>query len=161
PRLGHPEHAVVGAPGTLQEGGDRARGTQLANELDVADIDAEFERRRGDESAELAALQSLLSHEPSFLGEAAVMRGDILVADDLREMSSDALGHTPRVDEHERRAMLLRQFGETRVDLFPDVARHHRLERRGRNLDGEVAMADVSRIDDRALLERRLRSDQE
>ena len=33
------------------------RGAELANEIDGTDIDAEFERRRGDERFEFAALK--------------------------------------------------------------------------------------------------------
>ena len=62
------------AAGALQERRDRARRAELADELDVADVDAELERRRGDERLQLAALQPLLGVQPQLLRHAAVMR---------------------------------------------------------------------------------------
>jgi hypothetical protein len=41
----------------LQTGGDRARGTDLTDEIHSADIDAEFQRGRGDNDTRLAALE--------------------------------------------------------------------------------------------------------
>jgi hypothetical protein len=55
PRLRLPADGVVGTPGALQERRDRARRSELTHELDVADVDAELERRRGDERAERTA----------------------------------------------------------------------------------------------------------
>ena len=54
PSLGHATDMVAGAADALQERSDRARRTELADEIDVADVDAEFEGGGGDEGAELA-----------------------------------------------------------------------------------------------------------
>ena len=70
----------------LQERGDRARRADLADEIDVADVDAELERRGRDERAQFAALEALLGVEAKLLGEAAVMRGDRFLAEPLAEM---------------------------------------------------------------------------
>ena len=124
---------MSGATDALQEARDRARRAELADEIDVADIDAELERGGGDQRLELAALEPLLGVEPLLLGEAAVMRRDLLLAEPLGELAGRALGHAARVDEDERRAVLLDQLGEAVVDLLPDLGRHHRFERRGRD----------------------------
>jgi hypothetical protein len=42
-RLGRAAHRVAGTAGTLQEGGDRARRGELADQVDVADVDAELQ----------------------------------------------------------------------------------------------------------------------
>src|SRR5260370_42560539 len=47
--------------------------------------------------------------------------------------------------------MPLDQAGHPVVDLLPDLARHHRFERRGGDLEGEVAGAAMAGIDDRDL----------
>ena len=73
------------------------------------------------------------------------MRGHMLVAEALGQLPRDALGHPPRVDEDERRAMRLDQFGEPVVDLLPDLVRHHRLERRRGDFEREVARRDDGR----------------
>ena len=45
--FGTPPHGVIGAADALQEHRDAARRAELAHQLDVADVDAELERRRG------------------------------------------------------------------------------------------------------------------
>ena len=120
----------------------------MADQIDVADVDAQLQRRGGDQHLQFAALQPLLGVEPKLLGHAAVMGGDRILAEAFRQLPRDALGHPARVDEDERRAMLARQRGDPIVDLRPDFRRHHRFERRGRDLQGEVALAHVARVDD-------------
>src|SRR5215831_5405215 len=117
-------------PHALEEGCDRARRPELADEVDLADVDAELERSGRHQRLELAVLEPLLGVETLLLGEAAVMRPDLVLA--------HALGHPARVDEDERGAMRLDQPRETIVDLLPDLSRHHGLERRVRNLEREV-----------------------
>ena len=77
PALGRAADRVAGAADPLQEARDRARRAELADEIDVADVDAELERGGGDQRLQLAGLQPLLGIEPLLLGEAAVVRGDI------------------------------------------------------------------------------------
>ena len=84
-----------------------------------------------------------------------MVRGDDVLADELRQVSRHALRHAPRVDENERGAMLASELGKARVDLLPDLARHDRFERRRRKLEREVARAYVSGVDDGATLGRR------
>ena len=43
-------------------------------------------------------------------------------------MVRDALGEPPRVDEHERRPVLLNQRGDAVVDLLPHLVRRDRPE---------------------------------
>src|SRR5215510_15612819 len=99
------------------------------------DVDAELERGGRHQRLELAVLEPLLGVEALLLGEAAVMRRDLILADALGELARHALGHPSGVDEDERGAMRLDQPRETVVDLLPDFSRHHGLERRVRNLD--------------------------
>ena len=76
PALRRAADGVARAPDPLQEARDRARRAELADQIDLADIDAELERGGRDQRLELAALQALLGVEPLLLREAAVMRGD-------------------------------------------------------------------------------------
>ncbi len=119
----HREHAalrrardgVAGAADALQQGRDPVRRADLADKIDVADVDAQFERRRRDQRLELPALEPRLGVEPPFLREASMMRRDGFFAEALAEMSSHALGQSPRVDEHERRPVLAHEAGEAVV----------------------------------------------
>ncbi len=72
-------------------------------------------------------------------------------------MSSRAIafGHAPGVDEHQRRVVLRDELGQARVDFRPHLVRHHRLERRSWNLQAQIALALMARVDDRDLRGRR------
>ena len=139
------------AADALQQGRDRARRTELADQVDIADVDAELQRRRGHEHLELGALEALLGVEAQFAGQAAMVGGDMLLAETFAEMACGAFGHASRVDEDQGRAVRLDQPGEAVVDRLPDLVRHHRLERHRRHLDGEVARAHVATVDDRTV----------
>ena len=86
--------------------------------------------------------------QAQLLRHAAVVRHHVLGAEELGQVARRALGHAPRVDEHERRAVLLREVREALVDLLPHLGGHHRLERRRGHLERQVALADVAGVDD-------------
>ena len=106
PRLRNAADLMARASRALQERRDRARRAELADEVDVADVDAELERRGRDQDLELAVLQPLLGLEPQLLRHAAVMRHHVIGAEQLGQVARRALGHPARVDEDERRAVL-------------------------------------------------------
>ncbi len=161
PALGQAIDRVVGAADALQEGRDRTRRGNLADQVDVTDIDAEFERRGCDQRLQFAALEALLGSEALLAREAAVVRGHRVLAEQFGQMPRQPFGHTSRVDENESRAMRLDQFGKTRVDQLPDIAGHHCRQRRGRQFERKVARARVADVDEvaasRLPLLRRLR----
>ncbi len=66
-------------------------------------------------------------------------------------MTCDAFCVAARVDEHECGSVLADQFGQLVVHLGPDLSRHHGFKRGSWNLDGEVALANVPGVDDRAV----------
>ena len=121
----------------------------LADEIHVPDVDAEFEGRCCDECFEAPALQSLLGVEPFFFREAAVMGGDRFLAESIRQVPAEALRHSARVHEHQRRPVLQDQRREPVVVLLPDLVRHHRVERGPGDFDAEIQMTAVSFVDDR------------
>src|SRR5215213_811404 len=83
--------------------------------------------------------------------EAAVMRGDVLLADPFPQMSCDPLRKTARVDEDERGVVLANQLGQSIVNLVPDFAGHYGRQRRLRQLDGNVEFSGVTAVDNRAV----------
>ena len=54
---------VAGTPDALQTNRDRARRPDLHDDVDGADVDAEFERRRRDDRSQLAVLETRLGEE--------------------------------------------------------------------------------------------------
>ena len=73
--------------------------------------------------------------EPRLLRQAAVMGGDLVLAEPLAQMPRHPLGHPPRVDEHERRAVALDQRGQALVVFLPHLVRHDRVERGAGHLE--------------------------
>ena len=97
----------------------------------------------------MPGLEPLLRVETLLLGEAAVVRGDVVGAEPFGQVARHALDHAPRVREHERRVMLQRSScGELVVDRRPDLAGHDRFERRTRQHETEIALAYVTAVDD-------------
>jgi hypothetical protein len=127
--FGHAIHRVSRTPNPLQETRDRAWGTELANQIDIADVDAEFERSGYDKRFELAMLETMLGVAPLLLGHAAMVRGNVIGAQALGQCAGRSLGHAARVHEYQGRAMIVDQPGELVMDQLPDFARHHGFER--------------------------------
>ncbi len=71
------------ATDALKRDRDRARRTDLNDEIDAADIDAEFERSGGDERAEFAGFQFIFDRETALARKAAVVRGDGVIAENF------------------------------------------------------------------------------
>ena len=79
------------------------------------------------------------------------MRGDLVLAQPVGQLPRQPLGHLPRVDEHERGAMLANQRRDAVVVLRPHFMRHHRFERRRGQLDAEIDVAAMTLINHRAI----------
>ncbi len=150
PSLRRAGHGVAGSADALQQRRDAMRRADLADQVDVADVDAELERRGRDQRLERAGLEPVLRVEPRLLREAAVVRRDRVLAEPLAQVPRHALRQPSRVDEDERRLVRADQLGQPVVVLLPDLVRHHGAERRARDLDREVEPAAVAFVDDRA-----------
>ena len=150
PALGSAPDRVAGTPHALQKSIDRAGGTYLTNQVHIPDVDAEFQRGGRNQSLQLTALQTLLGVEAPVPRETSVVGGNVFLPDALRNMARDAFGQAAGIDEDDGRAMFANQFGQSIIDLRPHLARHHRLQRRGRKLQCEVAVARMAAVDDRA-----------
>jgi hypothetical protein len=120
--LGHAADDVHGATDALAQDGDRARRAQLAHQLHVTDVDAELERRRRHDRAQLARLQAPLDGEPGALGQRAVMGRDHALAEERLEIVRHALAHAPTGHEHQRRLVRHDQLAEPGVDVLPGLA---------------------------------------
>ena len=149
--LGDGADLVSRAPDPLQERRDGARRSHLADEVHLADVDAELQRRRGDQGLQLAALQALLGLQPMGTGQTPVMRRYRVVAEVLAEVGGEPLREASRVHEDQGRAVRFDERHEADVELGPHLGRHHGGQRRIRDLDREIERADVPGVDDDAL----------
>ena len=127
----------------LADGAGRA---QLADEVDVADINVEFEGGGGNQGLELAVLEPLLGMEPLLLGEAAMMRCDILLSKQVGEVACRTLGQPARVDENEGRSVFSDQIRQPLIELIPDLRRHHCFEGGIGHFQCQIAGATMSGI---------------
>ena len=112
-----PAAGVVRPAHPLQERGEAARRADLAHQLHRPDVDAQLQRRGGDQRLQVAAAQPGLDPLPPLLGQAAVMGGDLALAEPLAQLVRDPLGHPPGVDEHQRGPVLLHVPGDQVQDL--------------------------------------------
>ncbi len=117
--LGDGSAPVAGSADALHGYRYGAGAADLADEVDVADVDSEFERGSGYEDLDLAVLEALLGVEAEGAGERAVVGGDVLCAEALGEGEGDLLDQAAGVDEDERGAMVLSMGGELVEDLLP------------------------------------------
>ena len=88
------------AADTLQTRRNGTRRANLANQIDGANINPQFERSRRYQCAELSGFEFFLRHKPKFAGQAAVMRGHGLLSQTLGKMTCHALCQTSGIDEH-------------------------------------------------------------
>ena len=150
--LGKTGNRVAGTADPLQQGGNPVRRSDLTDEIDMPDIDAQLQRCRGHERLQLSRLQSRFSVQTSFFRQAAVMCRDSVLTQPFAQVPGQAFRHPARVDEHERGFVLADQGCQPVVVLLPYLVRHHRVERGARDLDVEIDPPAVPFVDDRARL---------
>ncbi len=149
PTLRHPGSGVVGPADALQEGRDAAGRSDLADQLYRPDVDAELERGRRDEGLQLAGAQARFDPVAPVLGQAAMVRGDHVVAQPLAELVREAFGQPTGVHEHERGAVLEDQRGDAVEHVRHLLRARDRFELAFGQLDREVERALVPAVDDR------------
>ncbi len=140
---------VTGASDALQEGRHASRRADLADEVDAADVDAQFQGGGRDECFEFTVLEALLNPQTAVTREAAVMAHHRSLAETLTQVVSDTLRHPPRIDEDKGCPMSTDQTGEAVIDVAPLLLRRHGLEVRWRHFDVKVDIALVAEVDDR------------
>src|SRR5207247_4754971 len=135
------------APDPRQALRDGLRRADLHDEVDVADVDSEFEGGGRDRRLQLTVFELLLDLETGHLRQGAVVGLEVVHAA-LLESEGDVFRPAPGVREDERRAMLVDQLAEEVV--HPGV-RH--LHRHGRHVadgaeDREVEVLPRVDLDD-------------
>ncbi len=141
---------VIGPADPLQECREAARRSDLADQFDWPDIDTEFERGGRHQRAKVTAAQPGLNPLPSLLRQAAVMRGDLAVAEPLAELVRDPLGHPPGVDEDDRGLVLMHVAGDQVEDLGHLLGGGYGPEFVAWQLHAQVELAAVARVHDGA-----------
>ena len=89
--LGNRAAPVTGATDALQRHRNRPRRTDLAHQIDRANIDAKLQRSRRHQHFDFAFFQLSLRIEAQLARQTAMMRGDIVFAQPLAQMMRNAL----------------------------------------------------------------------
>ncbi len=151
---------VVGPADPLQEGADGPGRADLAHQFDRADVDAQLERGRGHQRAQVAGPQARLDDAPARRREAAVVRGDeqrgvdvvpvgrLVLAQPLGQLMGHPFGHLARVDEDQGRAVVARVLGDAVEDVRHLAAAHDGLQLGRGQLNGHIEVAGVAAVDD-------------
>src|SRR5205807_6223935 len=142
---------VTGPPDALQQGRQCPRGTKVADEVDVAHVDAQLQGCGGDDHPQGPRLQALLGSKPGLAGQAAVVGAHLPLAEPGLELVSDALDQPAGIDEDEGAAVLLHHRGHPVVDLAPHLVAGDRAQRLAGDVDGQVPVPAVADVDDRAV----------
>ena len=153
PKLGHDDAAagladrVPGSPDALHPARDRGRRLNLDDEVDGAHVDAELERRGGDQPADEPGLEAFFDLDPLRPRDRPVVCAHQRLAGELVERARQPLGDAPAVDENQRRAMRRDELEQTRVYGRPDRRSHRTL---CRGPAGDVLdLADAGHVLDR------------
>ena len=67
----------------LQQNREISRRADMTNHIDMADVDAELQRRRRDNDRKFAGFEFFFDFEPSFARKTAVMGADFALAQPL------------------------------------------------------------------------------
>ncbi|MNI32171.1 hypothetical protein D3C73_860760 [compost metagenome] len=134
----------------MQKACNRPWRGNLADQVDFANVDTQFQRSGGDQHLQFATLEPLFGVQAKLLGQAAVVGRDGLFAQPLAQMPAQAFGQAPGVDEDQRGAVLPGKRGEAVVDQLPHVIGHHRRQRHRRHFYGQIPGTGVADVNDLA-----------
>ena len=79
------------------------------------------------------------------------MRSYAVFSEAVGKFARYAFDHATRVHEDQSGAMVFDELRQAVIDLIPNVCRHDRFQRRGRQFELKVALAVVPAIDNQAI----------
>src|SRR5215471_955960 len=106
------------AANPLQQYRKRSRRTDVTDDIDVPDIDAQLQRSGSDYDRQFSRLELFFYFEAALARKTAVVRSDLSLAQALRQLMRNPLHQPPRVNEYQGRAMSL--------DLLDNLVVHRR-----------------------------------
>ena len=85
-----------------------------------------------------------------FLGQTAMMGGDVFLSQTFGQRRSRSFGQSTGIHKNQGRAVLLNQLFKTIVDFAPNFSRHDRFQRRAGDFYRQIALPFMTGIDNRA-----------
>ena len=146
PPLGRPPYPMPGTPHPLQQHPDGAGGTDLANQINIANVDAQLQRRRSHAYLNLPRFQPFLGIQPGGAGKAAVMRRHRLLPQPGAQLKGNPLHQLAGVDENQSSFMFLRQPGHRIQRLAPKLMRCDRPQFLLRQLQRQIQLPGMAGI---------------
>ena len=146
--LGLGTDPMAGSTHALQGDRDGARRSDLADQINGANVDPEFKRSGCDDGAQLATFQSSFGVEAQRAGEAAMMGQDDIFSETFGKGVGYAFGKPAGIHEYKRGAVRQDELRDAIVDLAPHFVTGNRAELIERDLDSEVHCTPVSDVDD-------------
>src|SRR5262245_32463781 len=123
----------------------------MADHVDMADVDAELQRGRGDTVRICAGFEFLFDLKASLARKTAVMRADFALAQTLRQLVRHAFDQTARVDENQRRTVRVNLRHELIVYGGPDILADNRSQLFIGHLNMKLHGALVTDVDNGAV----------
>ena len=128
--VAHGADVMAGASHALHAAGDRRRRLNLDDQINRAHVNAEFERRSCDDTAQGAQLELVLDLLALRDRDAAVMGAHQLFAREFVDRAGNPFGQPPAVHEDQSRAMSPNQFQKLGMNRAPDGVALRALRRR-------------------------------
>ncbi len=159
----HRVDLVAAAADALEPAGHRGRRLDLDHEINRAHVNAQLERRSGDERSQLTGFQQVLDLDALRAREGSMMGPHQRFAGQLVQRARETFGEPAAVDEDQRGPVRTNQLQQPRVDRRPDggarVADRRRTARDivgscqpghvlDRDLDPEVERLPLASVDD-------------
>ena len=123
----------------------------MHHQVDVADVQTQLERCRGDDRLQSAGLKPLFGILPAIGRQRTVMTADGVFAQQLRQVVRDPLGHAAGVDENQRAAMRLDQLAQPGIDFGPLFVHTDGAQVTLGSLDRQIEIPLMTDVDDGAV----------
>src|SRR5947209_10074092 len=124
---------VSGTAYALQGPGYGAGRADVADKIDMADINAQLQGCSGNQYLDLIVLELAFGLEAQLARQTAMMGSHCIFTKALGKIESYALGQPAGVDEHQRGAVLLHQLADAVINLIPHLMRGHWAKLHSRN----------------------------
>ncbi len=144
-------HPMPRSPDPLKRDRDGTRRSDLADQVDRADIDSQFERSGGHHGPQVSAFEPAFRVEPQRARQAAMVRQHNVFAETFAERVCHSFGQAARIHEHQRGAVRENQLRHPVVNFGPHLVACHRAKFVTWNLDSEIHGAAMTDVDDARL----------
>ena len=147
--LGDRPAPVPGPSDALKGHANRAGRADLADKVDGADVNSQFEGSRRHQHTRFTRLQFPLRFQSQLTRQASMVGSYRLLAQAFRQVVGHAFCQTAGVHEDQGGTMTAGKGGEPVIDLFPHFIRGNCSQFAVRNLNSQIERTAVAHVHDR------------